>query len=132
MRKFVKVGVAGLVAASALSVAPMAFASSAPKTPAAVVTTGKCSGTSTWMLTLKLDNGLVESDVEVQTNTAGQTWKFQMLDNGTKFGSGKKTTIADGSWSATRRATNQTGPDAITVNARNTVTGETCVASGTF
>jgi hypothetical protein len=133
MHKFLKVGVAGLVAASALALTPMALAaSSAPKAATAVVTTGSCSGSSTWMLTLKLDNGRIESDIDVQTNAAGQLWKFTMKDNGVKFAGGKKTTVADGSWSATRFATNLTGPDHITVNAKNTVTGETCAASGTF
>jgi hypothetical protein len=94
------------------------------------VTKGRCGGASTWKLTLKFDAGRVESDAEVQTPTAGQGWAFRMIDNGVRFGSGNKTTIADGSWSATRLAANRVGTDHIRVRARNTVTGETCVLRG--
>lgn len=98
----------------------------------AKVTSGTCSGASTWILTLKWDAGRVESDVEVQTPAAGQVWKSAFKDNGTVFGYSTKATLADGSWSATRFAANQAGPDVITVRGTNTVTGEVCRASGIF
>jgi hypothetical protein len=103
-------------------------ASAQTVTPGAVIKTGHCSAASTWKLTLKRDAGRIESDVEVQTPTAGQAWHFAMFDNGVKFGSGTKTTAADGSWSATRFAANQAGTDNIVVKANNLVTGETCKA----
>jgi len=129
MKKLVGIGVAGAMAIAVLSAMP-AFASRAVLA-APVVTTGHCSGPSTWMLTLKYDAGRVESDVEVQTPRAGQAWNLKMFDNGVKFGAGTKTTLADGSWSATRYAANRAGPDHITVKATNQVTGETCTATGT-
>jgi len=68
----------------------------------------------------------------VQTNTVGQTWRFVMTDNGVKFGSGKRITVADGSWTATRFATNQAGTDSIVVRSKNLTTGEVCRADGTI
>lgn len=98
----------------------------------AKVTGGACSGASTWTLTLKWDAGRIESDMEVQTPAAGQVWTGGFKDNGVVFGHSSKTTLADGSWSATRFAPNQAGTDAITVHSKNTVAGEVCNASGTF
>ena len=120
---------AGAVA-GALIVGTMT-ATTATAAPAAKVTSGHCSGRSTWKLTLKYDAGRIESDAEVQTPKAGQAWTFKMFDNGVRFGSGMKTTLADGSWSATRFAANRAGVvDHIKVTARNAVTGETCALLG--
>lgn len=130
MRKVVGIAVVGTMAVAFLGAAPAAFASQASaRAIAPVVRSGHCSGSSTWMLTLKYDNGRIESDVEVQTPKAGQAWGFKMYDNGVVFGSGTKTTIADGSWSATRYAPNHVGIDHIKVTAKNQVTGETCTAT---
>jgi cobalamin biosynthesis protein CbiD len=96
----------------------------------AKVTTGSCSGASTWKLTLKWDAGRVESDVEVQTPVAGQQWKSVFKDNGTVFARARKTTAGDGSFSVTRFATNQAGADHIRVKSTNVTTGETCKALG--
>jgi hypothetical protein len=131
MRKVVGIAVIGAMAAAVLGASPAAFASRASVRPLApIVRSGHCSGRSTWMLTLKYDSGKIESDVEVQTPRAGQAWSFKMYDNGVAFGSGTKTTLADGSWSATRYAPNRAGVDHIKVTARNLVTGETCAATG--
>ena len=95
------------------------------------VRTGACSGHSTWMLTLKNDNGKIEADLEVQTPKAGQTWNSVFRDNGTVFGRATKTTQADGSFSVTRYATNQGGTDHVRVRS-NTTTGESCIATAAF
>jgi hypothetical protein len=123
-----------LVGAMALTliIGGVTGASAQSATSGAVIRTGHCSGPSTWKLTLKRDAGRIESDVEVQTPRAGQTWRFAMFDNGVKFGSGTKTTLADGSWSATRFAANQLGTDHIVVRAANQTTGETCRAAAAF
>jgi len=96
---------------------------------AAVVRTGSCSGHSTWMLTLKRDNGRIEADLEVQTPRAGQTWHAVFRDNGSVFGRATKVTQPDGSFSATRFAPNKAGTDHIRVRAANATTGETCIAT---
>jgi hypothetical protein len=125
MKKFI-----GLMLVGAMGLTLFAATTATARTaaPNAVIKTGHCSAASTWKLTLKRDAGRIESDVEVQTPTAGQAWHFAMFDNGVKFGAGTKTTAADGSWSATRFAPNQAGTDNILVRANNTVTGETCKA----
>jgi hypothetical protein len=98
----------------------------------AKVTNGTCANKSTWTLTLKLDNGRIEADMDVHTPKAGQVWHSVFKDNGTIFARATKTSGADGSWSATRFATNQTGTDAIVVKATNATTGEVCRATGSF
>jgi len=118
--------------------AVVALALSAGVTPAAtaatraVVKTGSCSATSTWKLTLKKDLGRIEADVEVQTSHAGQQWRSRFADNGTVFARVTKTTVADGSFSATRFATNQAGADRIRIRSVNQTTGEVCRATATF
>jgi hypothetical protein len=96
---------------------------------AAVLRTGSCSGRSTWMLTLKRDNGQIEADLEVQTPRAGQTWHSVFKDNGVVFGRATKTTQADGSFSVTRFAANQVGTDHIRVRSANAATGEVCIST---
>ena len=128
MKKFLRMSVAASAAALALAVPLAAHAATG-----LVVTTGTCSGSSTWMLTVKVDHpGTLEADVEVQTPAAGELWRSTFRDNGVVFAHGHKTTAADGSFSLTRFAVDQTGPDAIKVRSLNTVTGETCVAKATF
>ena len=117
-----------LVAVAMTLAAPLALPAQAA-TPVHV-TSGSCSGNSSWKLTLKFDNGRVESDVEVQTPLAGQQWRSAFKDNGVVFGYALKTTVADGSFSATRFATNQAGPDSILVKSTNVATGEVCRATG--
>ncbi len=126
--------VIGLVVVGAMGLTLFAATAASARTaaPNAVIKTGHCSAASTWKLTLKRDAGRIESDVEVQTPVAGQAWHFAMFDNGVKFGSGTKTTAADGSWSATRFAANQAGTDNILVRAKNLVTSETCRAKAAF
>lgn len=128
MKKALSVAIAGALALSIMAVA----APGATAATTSVVKSGACSGTSTWKLTLKNDNGKIEADVEVQTKTAGQQWRSRFADNGTVFGWATKTTQADGSFSATRYATNLVGPDLIRVRSVNLTTGEVCRASGTF
>lgn len=119
-------------AVTALVVALAAIMLPAQAATGGKVTTGTCSGTSTWMLTLKYDAGRVESDVEVQTSVAGHPWRSTFKDNMVVFGHALKTTAGDGSFSATRYAPNQVGTDAILVRAKNLTTGEVCRATGSL
>ena len=100
--------------------------------PSAKLTSGHCTNKSTWKLTLKLDAGRVEADAELQTPKSGQRWNAVYRDNGTVFGRASKVTQADGSWSATRFASNASGADHIVVRVKNGTTGEICRATGTF
>ena len=127
MRKIFGFTAAVLIVAAFAGAAPAAIA--APTAAAAVIRTGSCSGASTWKLTLKHDAGQIESDLEVQTPVAGQTWHYVMKDNGVRFAAGNKTTQADGSFSVTKFAPNQTGTDHILARASNLTTGEVCRAT---
>ncbi len=122
---------AAVVASITLFFALAIAAPSAAQTRA-TVTSGHCTNRSTWKLTLKLDHGRVEADAELQTPKSGQRWSAVYRDNGTVFGRASKLTQTDGSWSATRFASNASGADHIRVRARNAATGEICRATGTF
>jgi len=128
MKKTLALAIVATLAMSIMATTlPGATAATAP-----VVKTGNCSATSSWRLTLKKDLGRIEADLEVQTATAGQKWVSRFSDNGSVFGRATKTTIADGSFSATRFATNQVGSDLIKVRSVNQTTGEVCRASAKF
>jgi hypothetical protein len=129
MRKVLPLAIAATLAISIMAAASPGAAAAPQPT---VVTNGHCSGTSTWRLTLKRDHARIEADVEVQTSTAGQQWQSRFTDNGILFGRATRTTLADGSFSATRFAANQAGSDLIRVRSVNATTGEVCRASGTF
>ena len=121
-----------LILAAGLTTVILGAGTPAALAKAAVVKTGRCSGTSPWKLTLNMDAGRIEADSEIQTHKAGQVWKSRFFDNGVLFGGAAKATAADGSTSSTRLARNRVGPDHITVRSRNMTTGELCVAQATF
>jgi hypothetical protein len=126
------IGKLAVVFASVTLLFTLAIAAPSAAQTRAKVTSGHCANKSTWKLTLKLDNGRVEADTELQTPKSGQRWNAVYRDNGTVFGRVSKLTLADGSWSATRFASNASGADHIVVRAKNATTGEICRATGTF
>ncbi len=128
MKRFFSLVIAAVAVVSIMAAASPGAAAPRP----AVVSSGACSGASQWRLTLKRDNARIEADVEVQTPAAGQQWRSRFADNGVVFGRALRTTVADGSFSATRFAANRTGPDLIRVRSLNLITGEVCRSSGTF
>jgi hypothetical protein len=129
MKKLLWLVIAGALAMPVMSAAGSAGAAVA-KAP--VVKTGQCSGSSTWRLTLKMDNGRIEADSEVNHSTAGQVWNSTFRDNGTVFGHASVTAAADGSADPTRYAQNRAGKDLVTVRSKNQTTGEVCIAKATF
>ena len=128
MRKFTRVGLAGLMAVGIIASAPHAFA--APRQ--GIVFTGNCSGASTWKLTLSIDNGQVQSEFEVESQVNNQTWNVRMLDNGLLFFKGKASTGQIGSFTVTKFTPDQSGTDNILAQAKNKATGETCMGSGSI
>ena len=130
MGKAMRLGLAGLMAASILASAPAAFASGGG---GGVSTSGSCSAASTWKLTIKPDNGQIEAQFEVDQNVVGDTWKVKMSDNGTFFFKGKAVTKApSGSFEVKRLTADQAGSDTVVATARNLSTGETCQGSATL
>jgi len=94
---------------------------------------GTCSQGSAWKLKAKADNGRIETELEVDTNRAGQAFAVRLIDNGVLVWSGSRTTVApSGSFSVARLLTNRAGTDRITATARTVSTGETCSAVVVF
>ena len=94
---------------------------------------GTCSQGSAWKLKAKADNGRIETELEVDTNRAGQAFAVRLYDNGVLVWSGSRMTVApSGSFSVARLLTNRAGTDRITATARTASTGETCSAVVVF
>jgi hypothetical protein len=119
--------IAGLAAllASAFGVAGAAYG----KDPE-VRRSGRCSGASVWKLKLKLDDGRIETEYEVDQNRVGQRWSVVLRDNGRVVFRGLRSTRApSGSFTVERRLPNRAGSDRITARARNLRSGEVCGCS---
>jgi hypothetical protein len=130
MRTFTRIALVGLMAAGIMGGASQAFASGGDDK---VVTEGSCSGASTWKLTLKFDDGRIESEFEVDQNVVGDTWKVRMSDNGQIFFRGQAVTKApSGSFEVERLSQNQAGTDNFVAMAKNVSTGETCQGAGSI
>lgn len=132
MRKMVRIGLTGLMAASILG-GTVALAS-APALAAGggggIQVAGRCSGTSVSTLKAKPDNGALEVEFEVDSNVVGQTWAVMLRDNGATIFKGTATTTApSGSFTVRKLTPNQAGTDKIQAVAKNPKTGETCFAS---
>lgn len=96
-----------------------------------VVKTGSCTDGASWKLKVKNDNGRLEVEGEVDSNTSGQTWRWKIKDNGTVAASGSSTTGGrSGSFSVERRISNRAGTDKITFRAKHS--GEVCSGSIAF
>jgi hypothetical protein len=112
---------------SALAAASMLTAALAlPAAPATagggdddrVIERGSCSGTADWKLKVKTDDGRLEVEGEVDSNTSGQTWAWKIKDNGTVAAKGTATTAgASGSFSVERKIADASGTDRVVFKA---------------
>ncbi|WP_395692152.1 hypothetical protein [Nocardioides sp.] len=94
----------------------------------AVRRAGSCSGATAWTIKAKPDDGRVEVETEVDSNRAGQTWRWSLRRDGVLVDSGRATTRGpSGSFSVTRRPAGAAGA-AFAFRATNRATGETCLA----
>jgi hypothetical protein len=114
---------------------PFAAATVVATAPAAsaktVVTkaSGRCSAGSVWKMKVKPDNGRMQLEFEVDSNRNGQRWTVRIADNRVLIVSGSKVTVApSGSFTVRKLTANRAGTDHFVGVARNTRTGETCVA----
>jgi hypothetical protein len=115
-------------AAACLSLG-LAFAAATPAlaNDADVIKRGACSGSAHWKLKAGPDNGRIEVQGEVDSNVAGQTWRWRIRHNGTVSARGSATTTArSGSFEVRRLVVNAAGTDSIGWRARNPNTGQTC------
>jgi hypothetical protein len=122
---------AGLLAATLVGTA--AGAAQASGGGAAVRTAGHCTGSTVWKLKTKADDGLLQTEFEVDSNRVGQTWSVAINDNGVRvFTGSRRTTAPSGSFSVERRIADRAGADRLTAVASNARTGERCVGSLRF
>lgn len=108
-----------------LLLAPAAAASGS-----GVRSSGDCSAHAAWNLKAKHDDGRIEVEAQVDSNRAGQSWRWSIRDNGTLVRSGTATTSApSGSFSVHRLIGNRAGTDHVVFRATRPATGQTCRGS---
>jgi hypothetical protein len=112
----------GLVAV-AIAVPALAPAKASP----GVIRQGKCSGSASWKLKAKLDDGLIETEFEVDQNIAGRRWNVVITRDGATVFRGVRTTRApSGSFTIERRLRNPAGSDRIVAKATAARGGQVC------
>ena len=83
-----------------------------------VIRTGGCSGGAHWKLKVKTDDGRLEVEGEIDSDVAGQQWRWTLRHNGSVSDRGTGTTSGrSGSFEVERRMVNLAGTDAITFRA---------------
>jgi hypothetical protein len=89
---------------------------------------GTCSKASHWKLVVSHDDGVIETEFEVDENRVGRKWNVVITDNGDRVFTGSRITKApSGSFTVARRPTDRAGLDHIIATAKAVRTGETCV-----
>ncbi len=92
-----------------------------------VRTHGGCTGSPTWKLKAKPDNGRIEVEAEVDSNRSGQVWDWRIRHDGSLSSKGtSKTAGASGSFSVHRRMTDLAGTDHFDFRAVRRATGQVC------
>jgi hypothetical protein len=129
MRKLVGLGLAAIVTAVVLVSAVPAAAGDDRE----VIRTGNCSRASDWKLKLKLDDGRIETEFEVDQNRNGQRWRVVLGRDKAVFFRGIRTTRPpSGSFEVERRPVNRAGRDRIRARAVNLRSGEVCRGAATI
>ncbi len=127
---------ATLGAAATLGIAGIAVLTTVPAQASGgddyrVIRTGDCSGSATWKLKAKEDDGRIEVEFEVDSNRNGQVWAVALRRDGALVWSGNRTTVApSGSFSVERRISNSAGDDVIV--GRATHGSQVCRGQVTF
>jgi hypothetical protein len=115
------------VGAGALAVASPAHASGGD---CGVERSGRCSAGAGWKLDAKPDDGRIETELEVDSNGVGQTWRVRIADNGVVVFRGTRLTVApSGSFSVERHIANRPGADRVRAVATHVATGQRCVGT---
>jgi hypothetical protein len=96
----------------------------------AVRRSGACTSGAVWKLKAKPDNGRIQVEAEVDSNRAGQHWRWRIFHDGRLSVRGRATThLPSGSFSVERLLVNTPGPDRIGLRAVNRRSGERCHGS---
>jgi hypothetical protein len=98
-----------------------------------VLRRGSCSGSTDWKLKLSPEDGKIEVEYEVDSNTVGQAWKVRIFEDGDRIFRGTRTTKAPSGSFEVRVVTPDTaGDDTFRARAKNPSTDEVCRGSATF
>lgn len=125
-------GAALLVACAVLGAAPAAEARGGGDR-VEVRRSGSCSAGAHWTLKSKQDDGALETELEVDSNRAGQRWSVVLRDNGDRVVATRRTTLRpSGSFSLERHHADRAGSDHVVAVARDLRSGQRCVASLTL
>jgi len=90
-----------------------------------VIVTGACSGSADWKIKVKTDDGRLEVEGEIDSNVAGQRWRWTLRHNGSVSDRGVATTTArSGSFEVERRIVDLAGTDRVVFRAVRD--GQTC------
>jgi hypothetical protein len=93
----------------------------------ATVRTGSCSGSASWKIKAKPDDGRLEVEAEIDSNRSGQSWTWNLKRNGNLAARGTTRTAGrSGSFSIERHTANARGRDTFVFRAQHN--GQTCVA----
>jgi hypothetical protein len=83
-----------------------------------VLVTGRCSAGAEWKLKVKTDDGRLEVEGEIDSNVAGQRWRWTLRHNGSVSDRGVGTTTArSGSFEVERKVVDLAGTDRIVFRA---------------
>jgi hypothetical protein len=119
--------IAGLIAVSALVLAPAAFAKDGD-----VRVAGRCTGAATSKLKLSEEDGRIEVELEVDQNRNGVRWRIVLRRSGATFFTGSRVTRPPSGSFELRRLTAD-GPGVDVVSARATSpSGQVCRATARF
>lgn len=119
------------LATAALLTAPaLALAAAAPAQAGDDdrVRTGSCSGATDWKIKAGPDDGHLEVEAEIDSDRAGQAWRWTLRHNGEVVDRGRSTTHGrSGSFEVERHTRNAPGADRFAFRAVR-ASGEVCVA----
>jgi hypothetical protein len=131
MQKLTFIGIAAL-AAMLLALAPTALAGQS-KGGKGIIKQGKCTGSSTWKLKVKSDDGRLETEFEVDQNRVGKRWRVTLVRDGSTVFRGIRTTMApSGSFTVRRLLAASAGTTRIVASAKALQSGESCRAVVSF
>lgn len=83
-----------------------------------VIRTSSCSDGATWKLKVKTDDGRLEVEGEIDSNVAGERWRWMLRHDGSVSDRGVGTTAGrSGSFEVERRMVDLAGTDAVVLRA---------------
>ncbi|CAN5457279.1 hypothetical protein BH10ACT10_BH10ACT10_24830 [soil metagenome] len=88
---------------------------------------GSCTGSTDWKVKVGPEDGRLEVQGEVDSNRAGQTWRWRLVHDGSVSDRGTRTTGGrSGSFEVRRVMVNLRGTDTFVFRAVNIRSGEVC------